>query len=52
MTVKISTFYNKVFDLNNQNITVWCYENAMKMLRNILHKKYWVAVPANGLVTW
>ena len=52
MTVKISTFYNKVFDLNNQNITVWCYQNAMKMLRNILHKKYWVAVPANGLVTW
>ena len=26
--LKISTFYMKVFDLNRQNIVVWCYENA------------------------
>ena len=25
---KISTFYVKVFDLNRQNVVVWCYENA------------------------
>ena len=25
---KISTFYIKVFDLNSQNVVVWCYENA------------------------
>ena len=24
----ISTFYTKVFDLNRQNVVVWCYEDA------------------------
>ena len=25
---KIRTFYITVFDLNRQNVVVWCYENA------------------------
>ena len=32
---KISTFYIKVFDLNRQNVVVWCYEKCSEHILNI-----------------